>query len=132
MAICFLYLESRDIYSGKPDSLILSENLVLCSKPAKAVWVWTKIRNQTVRGGLDSRLGLCMPEKRNNILLFDNIDGLVFFQVFLVLVLSCCPLPQEGTTAVFPALRSSHTHFCRDVTISLLRLVHSKLLLCIL
>ena len=64
---------------------------------------------KNVRGGLDSGFGLGMPENRNNILLFDNIDGLVFFQIFLVLVFSCCPLPQEGTTAVFPTLRTSHT-----------------------
>ena len=59
--------------------------------------------------GLDSRFGLGMSENRYNILLFDNIDGLVFFQIFLVLILSRCSLLQEGTTAVFPTLRTSHT-----------------------
>ena len=41
-------------------------------------------------------------------LLFYHIDGLEFFIIFWVQISSYLPLLKEGTTAGFPALRSSH------------------------
>ena len=43
-----------------------------------------------------------------NNLLFDHIDGFEFFLIFWVQILSYLPLRQEGTTAMFPVLGSSH------------------------
>ena len=43
-----------------------------------------------------------------NNLLFDHFDGFEFFLIFWVQMLSYLPLFQEGTTAEFPALDSSH------------------------
>ena len=43
-----------------------------------------------------------------NNLLFDHINGFEFFLIFWVQILSYLPLIQEGTTAKFPTLGSSH------------------------
>ena len=50
-----------------------------------------------------------MPKNPYNNLLFDHIDGFEFFLIFWVPNLSYLPLLQEGTTAEFPALGSSHS-----------------------
>ena len=49
-----------------------------------------------------------MPKNPYNNLLFDHIDGFEFFLIFWVQILSYLPHLQEGTTAGFPALGSSH------------------------
>ena len=53
-----------------------------------------------------------MPKNPYNNLLFDHIDGLEYFLIFWVRILSYGPLLKEGTTADFPALGSSHNHPC--------------------
>ena len=55
-----------------------------------------------------------MPKNPYNKLLFDHIDGYDFFLVFWVQILSYLPLLQEGTTAEFPALGSSHNRPCKN------------------
>ena len=45
-------------------------------------------------------------------LLFDHINGIEFFLIFWVQILSFLPLLQEGTTAECPALGSSHNRPC--------------------
>ena len=57
---------------------------------------------------IKARFGLSMPKNPCNNLLFDLIDGFEFFLIFWVPRLSYLPLLQEGTTAEFPALGSSH------------------------
>ena len=47
-----------------------------------------------------------------NDLLFDHIDGFEFFSILLVSNLNHLPLLQEGTTAKFLALGSSHNRPC--------------------
>ena len=47
------------------------------------------------------KFGLSMPQTPCNNLLHGHINGFEFFQIFLVLILSCFPLPTEGTTAGF-------------------------------
>ena len=49
-----------------------------------------------------------MPKNPYNNHLFDHIDGFKFSLIFWVPNLSYLPLLQEGTTAEFPALGSSH------------------------
>ena len=49
-----------------------------------------------------------MPENSYNNNLFDHIDGFELFLIFWVQISSYLPLLQEGTTAEFPALGSSH------------------------
>ena len=49
-----------------------------------------------------------MPKNPYYNLLFDDTDGLEFFLIFWVQILSYLPLLLEGTTAGFPALGSSH------------------------
>ena len=56
----------------------------------------------------EARFGLSMPKTPYNNLLLDHIDGFEFFLIFWVQILSYLPLLQEGTTAGFPALGSSH------------------------
>ena len=53
-----------------------------------------------------------MPKNPYNNLSFDNIDGFEFFLIFLSQILSYLPLLQEGTTAWFLALGSSHNRPC--------------------
>ena len=60
----------------------------------------------------EARFGLSMPKNPYNNLLFDHIDGFKFFLIFWVQILSYLPLLQEGTTAGFPALGSSHDRPC--------------------
>ena len=67
---------------------------------------------------IKARFGLSMPKNPYNNLLFDHIDGFEFFSIFLVLNLSYLPLLQEGTTAEFPALGSSHNRPWEDLLIS--------------
>ena len=57
---------------------------------------------------IEARFGLSMPKNPYNNLLFDHIDEFEFFLIFWVPNLSYLPLLQEGTTAEFPALGSSH------------------------
>ena len=45
-----------------------------------------------------------MAKEPCNNLLFDHIEGFEFFLIFWVSNLSYLPLPQEGTTAEFPAV----------------------------
>mgnify|MGYP001798506235 CR=1 FL=1 len=56
----------------------------------------------------EARIGLSMPENPYNNFLFYHIDGFEFFLIFWVEISSYLPLLQEGTTAGFPALGSSH------------------------
>ena len=56
----------------------------------------------------EARFGLSMPKNPYNNLLYDHINGFEFFLVFWVQILSYLPLLQEGTTAGFLALGSSH------------------------
>ena len=51
-----------------------------------------------------------------NNLLFDYIDRFEFFLIFWVKILRYLPLLQEGTTAEFPALGSSHNRPCSALT----------------
>ena len=61
-----------------------------------------------------------------NNLLFDHIDGFEFFLIFLVQILSYLPLLQEGTTAEFPALGSSHNRpWLRGIDTLTLQLYHN-------
>ena len=53
-----------------------------------------------------------MPENPYNNLLFDHIDGFEYFLIFWVPNLSYLSLLQEGTTAEFLALGSSHNRTC--------------------
>ena len=55
-----------------------------------------------------------MPKNPYNNLLFDHINGFEFFLIFWVPTLSNLPLLQEGTTAEFPALGSSHNRPCLE------------------
>ena len=56
----------------------------------------------------EARFGLSMPKNPYNNLSFDHIDGFKFFLILCVQIMSYLPLLQEGTTAGFPALSSSH------------------------
>ena len=56
---------------------------------------------------IEARFGLSIPKNPYNNLLFDHINGFEFVLIFWVPNLSYLPLPQEGTTAEFPALGSS-------------------------
>ena len=64
---------------------------------------------------LEARFGLSMPKNPFNNLLLDHINEFEFFLIFWVHILSYVPLLQEGTTAEFPALGSSHnrSHNCK-------------------
>ena len=53
-----------------------------------------------------------MPKNPYNNLLLDQFDEFEFFLIFWVQILSCLPLLQEGITAGFPALGSSHSRPC--------------------
>ena len=57
---------------------------------------------------IEARFELSMLENPFNNLLFDHIAGSEFFLIFWVQILSYLPLLQEGTTAEFLALYSSH------------------------
>ena len=63
---------------------------------------------------IEAKSGLSMLENPYNNLLFGHIDGFEFFLIFWVLILSYLPLLQEGTTAEFPALGSSHNRPCLE------------------
>ena len=56
----------------------------------------------------EGRFGLSMPKNPYSNPLFDHIDGFEIFLIFWVPHLSYLPLFQEGTTAEFLALGSSH------------------------
>ena len=56
---------------------------------------------------IEAKYLLSMLKHPYNSLLFDYIDGFEFFLILWVQILSYLPLPQEGTTAEFPALGSS-------------------------
>ena len=60
----------------------------------------------------EARLRLSMPKNSYNNLLLDHIDGFEFFLIFWFQILSYLPLFQEGTTAGFPSLGSSHNRPC--------------------
>ena len=59
-----------------------------------------------------------MPENPSNNLLFDHIDGFEYFLIFWIPNLSYLSLLQEGITAEFPALGSSHNRPCKNGTLS--------------
>ena len=61
---------------------------------------------------LAARFGLSMPKNPYNNPFFDRIDTFEFFLIFWDQILSYVPLFQEGTTAGFPALGSSHNRSC--------------------
>ena len=74
---------------------------------------WTKTWPKTYVGAelAQNRFGLSMA-KTPMTTFFDHIDGLEFFLIFLVPNLNYLPLLQEGTTAEFQALSSSHNCPC--------------------
>ena len=61
---------------------------------------------------METKFELSMLKNPYNNLLFDHIDGFEIFSFFWVQILSYLPLLQEGTTAEFPALGSSHNRPC--------------------
>ena len=73
--------------------------------------------------------GLSMPENPYNNLLFEHIDGFELFSIFWIQISSYLPLLQEGTTAGFPALGSSHNHPCISSRHCLEKWVNSKTVL---
>ena len=67
---------------------------------------------------IEARFGLSMPKNPYNNLLFDHIDRFEFFLIFWVQTLSYLPLLQEGTTAGFLALGSSHNRPCYNIKLN--------------
>ena len=66
---------------------------------------------------IEARFGLSMLKNPYNNILFDHIDGFELVLIFWVQILSYLLLLQEGTTAKFPTLGSSHSRLWLNETI---------------
>ena len=62
----------------------------------------------------EAKFGLSMPKNRYNNFFIDNVDEFEFFLILWVQILIYLPLLQEGTTAGFPSLGSSHNRPCHQ------------------
>ena len=84
----------QGFYSGKPYCLVLLKRV----SSKLALWIFTKSEQDSKP---EAWFGLSMRKKTRNNLMVDHINGFGPALICMVLMLSCLPLNQEGTTARF-------------------------------